>query len=396
MKKRLILLVAMFAIVVSGNAADRGIKFFKGTYAEALELAKKEKKQIFIDFFTEWCGPCLNMAETIFILPEVAEVYNGQFICLKIDAEKGEGIELAKKFKVASYPTYIFVNPKTGEMTHRSGGNKPAEDFIYDTKGALNPKLSGFYMDEKYAKGGFDRVFLVDYIKMKKASGARDQAEKLFDELIKMGAKLTEKETWDLYTACVNGYDNPYLKEVSDNYTKFVDLYGKKEVDNKLASATAYAPIEFMTTLCDFDGKEFNLKMRQFSTNVRANQYENAAKIMEEMLTNKNLDQQKIIDQLAFTARISPNYNADETPYEWIVKQVEYLRYIAYNKYNRDDARVHYEYAVGLEYLIARSIKEGKPFPSYLLETPKFGKEIYDTRPANLKPKPGSGNKRKK
>lgn len=72
----------------------------------------------------------LNMALTVFPLPEVGEVYNKNFVCLKIDAEKGEGRELAKKYGIHSYPSYIFVNPKTETLIHRSGGNKPAADFI--------------------------------------------------------------------------------------------------------------------------------------------------------------------------------------------------------------------------------------------------------------------------
>lgn len=73
---------------------------------------KKEKKPIFIDFYTQWCGPCLNMAENIFTLGSVGNFYNDHFVCLKIDAETGEGVELAKKYEVASFPTFVFVNPK--------------------------------------------------------------------------------------------------------------------------------------------------------------------------------------------------------------------------------------------------------------------------------------------
>lgn len=248
-------------------------------------------------------------------------------------------------------------------------------------------------MDAKYKEGNFDRAFLIDYIKLKKSSGARDQASVLFDELIKMGAKVTEREIWDLFVQCVNGYDNPYIKNISDNYAHFIELYGKKEIDAKLESATAYAPAEFMGTLCDFEGKEYNMTMREFSKLTQSKNYSKAAALMNEILTNNKFDKEKVINQLSFSARINPTYNADETPYEWIVQQVEYLRYIAYNKYNRDDARVHYEYAVGLEYLVKRSIAEGKPFPQHLLDTPKYGKNVYDTRPANLKPKPGSRKK---
>ncbi len=152
--KRALFIVLLTAILLPARAQESGIRFFHGTWDEAVALAKKEKKKIFIDFFTEWCGPCLNMALTVFPLPEVGEAYNKHFVCLKIDAEKGEGKELAKKYGVHSYPSYIFVEPKTGDMIHRSGGNKPAADFIADIKGALNPKLSSIYLAEKY-KGGF-------------------------------------------------------------------------------------------------------------------------------------------------------------------------------------------------------------------------------------------------
>ena len=389
MRKRIILIAAIFVIALSATSqASSGIKFFKGTFAEAVAKAKKEKKQIFIDFYTEWCGPCLTMAENIFILPEVGEVYNNDFINLKIDAEKGEGKELAKKYGVRSFPTYIFINPKTQEISHRSGGNKPKEDFIADTKGALNKKLSSIYLNEKYKKGGFDREFLVSYIQFKKSSGARSEAEKLFNELIATGAKLTEPETWGLFNDCISGYDNPYLMEVSNNYEKFVSIFGKKAVDAKLKALTAYCPYEMYDKLCDFEGKELNKALREFSISNQAKDYTKSAELMDKILANDNFDKEEVIHSLTFSARISPRYTTDETPYEWIVKQVEYLRYIAYNTYNRDDAMIHFNYATGLEYLIARSIREGKEFPKHLLEAPQFGKSIYDTRPAKLKQKP--------
>ena len=95
-------------LVLGGNAQNHGIDFFHGTWAEGMAKAKQENKKVFIDFFTEWCGPCLNMALKVFTLPEVGYEYNKNFVCMKIDAEKGEGIELAKRYGVHSYPSYIF------------------------------------------------------------------------------------------------------------------------------------------------------------------------------------------------------------------------------------------------------------------------------------------------
>lgn len=386
--KKLILIISIFAISFTANSADRGIKFFKGTYAEAIAQAKKEKKQIFIDFFTEWCGPCLTMAETIFVLPEVAEVYNSKFINLKIDAEKGEGIELAKKFGVRSYPSYIFVNPATGEMSHRSGGNKPAEDFIADTKGALNPKLSSIYLDAKFKKGGYDRAFLISYIEFKKSSGARGDILPLFDELIKMGSTLEQKDTWQIFYDCVSDLDSPYFMELSNNYAKYCAIHGKEAVDSKLRKMTRYASKETFEKVCDFEGKEENMVLNSFSKMVQNKEYDKAGELMDKILTEGKYTKKEVFNTLSFAARINTRFGADETPYEWLTKQMEYLRYIAYNNDDRDDVMIHYYYASGMEYFIQRTLKEGRTFPESLLKQPALGKDVYDTRPAKLKQKP--------
>ena len=39
-------------------------------------------------------------------------------ILFQIDCEKGEGVELAKKYKVSGYPTFMMVD-STGEITDR-------------------------------------------------------------------------------------------------------------------------------------------------------------------------------------------------------------------------------------------------------------------------------------
>lgn len=218
--RKLIFSLFFIAILLPATAQESGIRFYHGSWDEAVALAKKEKKKIFIDFFTEWCGPCLNMVLTVFPLPQVGEVYNKNFVCLKIDAEKGEGRELAKKYGIHSYPSYIFVNPKTQELIHRSGGNKPAADFIADAEGALNPKLSSVYLTEKYKSGKYDSDFLIDYIRRQKVSGNRN-VQKDFDKLIEMGGKLTDPKIWDLYVECIGGYNNPYVQEVSDRYDEF-------------------------------------------------------------------------------------------------------------------------------------------------------------------------------
>ena len=386
--KKILYTLLFFLLVVPASAQECGIKFFHGTYDEAISLAKKENKLIFIDFYTEWCGPCLNMALTVFTLPQVGDVYNKNFICLKIDAEKGEGRELAKRFKVRSYPTYIFVNPKTDELIHRSGSNKSVKDFLGDVEGALVHKKSSIYLNKVYNSGKFDMNFLEDYIMYKKRSGGRNEVNKLFDDLINMGAKLSDRKVWDIYVECVNGYKNKYVKQISDNYSKFVKLYGKDEVDNKLASASAYAPIDFQNDLCDYKGKYYNIKMKNLSYLFRNKSFQEASKEMDNLFIDPKIDQKEFLRYLTFHIRINPSYDGADLTFDVLAQKVKYLRYIAYNEYNRDDAMVHYRYAVALEYLIQRAYSEGKSIPSFIYDTPLLGKREYSMRHPLLKPKP--------
>ncbi|RZM28543.1 MAG: DUF255 domain-containing protein [Pedobacter sp.] len=114
----------------------RSIAFKKDKWADLLALAKKEGKLIFLDAQTEWCRPCRMMERDVFTLDTVADFYNANYINASIDMEKGEGPALNKKYKVTSYPTYLFINGD-GEVVHTAGGYTDPAPFIAIGKEAL-------------------------------------------------------------------------------------------------------------------------------------------------------------------------------------------------------------------------------------------------------------------
>lgn len=383
--KRILFILALVVCTLQVQAS--GIEFFHGTWAEGVAKAKAENKKIFVDFFTEWCGPCLNMALTVFPQPEVGEVYNKNFVCMKIDAEKGEGVDLARKYGVRSYPSYIFVDPATEEMIHRSGGNKPMKDFINDTKGALDPKLSSIYLQKKYQSGDYDAAFLRDYIRGAKYSGSRNTAGD-FAKLLEIGGPLTDRENWDVFVECVRGFDNPYIKEISDNYSQFCTLFGREAVDAKLRDALSYAPEDVTAGMCDFEGKDYLIKIARMSNLFRGDDQTKAWDYVDQLLADPTVDQKDLVDRLRFYTRVEPTYRDNKLTFDQLLRKVGYTRYVAYNTYDRDEALPHYYYAVALEYLMQRAAQEGRQIPESFFAAPKYGKTEYSMRHPLLKPKP--------
>lgn len=386
------------AILLPALGQESGISFFHGNWNEAIALARKENKKIFIDFYTVWCGPCLHMTREIMPLPEVGEVYNKYFVCLKIDAEKGEGPMLAQKYDVHAYPTFLFVNPENQEVLHRSAGPREAADFIADANGALDSRFSSVYLDEKYQNGNYDIAFLKDYIRSNKASGNRYKVRKAFDELLTMGGKLTDPDIWQLYVECINPnlmsptveqskYKIPYMKEISDNYQQFVELFGKQAVDTRLTDGTRYTSVHLIEQLCDFEGKEFNLKISRMIQIFREKGFDEAWDAVDRLIADTTLDQAEFIKILSSYAYISPGVD-HELSFEQLTRKIRYTRYVAYNMYDRENVWSHYTYAMALEYLIRRSLEEKKPLPVDLLQTPRYGRKEYNLQSPQLAPKP--------
>lgn len=126
-KAAIILLVIIFALNIKANAEE--INFEKGTFKEVLAKAKSQKKILMIDFYTDWCKWCVELDKKVYTDKDVAEFANKKQINWKIDAEKGEGIELAKKYAVNGFPTIVFVDGN-GEEVDRIVGYIPAKDFL--------------------------------------------------------------------------------------------------------------------------------------------------------------------------------------------------------------------------------------------------------------------------
>lgn len=163
--KNLSLLLCFLCVSFAGMA--QGIKFENGTWEDVLAKAKSENKVIFVDVFTQWCGPCKMMSKNVFTQEKVGEYYNANFINYKIDAESATGKEFVKKHPVAAYPTYFFLNGND-EVVMQSGGAQEVDMFLQTGKTALVYAKYGTFekMEQLVAQGSKDKNLLKDYYEM--------------------------------------------------------------------------------------------------------------------------------------------------------------------------------------------------------------------------------------
>ncbi len=124
--KKTILFIALFFI---SSIAYSQIDFKKGSVADILAMAKAEKKLVMVDVMTDWCKWCIELDNKVYAKKDISDFANANLINYKIDAEKGEGIEFAKKYKIQGFPSILFLDGDGNEVD-RVYGYVPAKDFM--------------------------------------------------------------------------------------------------------------------------------------------------------------------------------------------------------------------------------------------------------------------------
>ena len=118
----------MFVLLALSLLVD-GDVFVKGSsLQDALARAGREDKLVVVDVYTDLCGPCKLMDRTTFRDDAVARMLRDDFVSIKINAEVGEGVEIAKKYKVFGYPCLLILDEK-GKIVEKFLGFMDAKDM---------------------------------------------------------------------------------------------------------------------------------------------------------------------------------------------------------------------------------------------------------------------------
>ena len=151
---KLRLLVLQFLITTAMVVAEVPQTAFQSLRFEAaLKRAELERKIVFADFYTTWCGPCKKLDQETWKDPAVISLLREKTIALRIDAEKEP--ELASRFKVNAYPTLALIRPD-GTLIDSLVGYRDAPTFSKEFAAILAGKTQFALAREALEKAGAD------------------------------------------------------------------------------------------------------------------------------------------------------------------------------------------------------------------------------------------------
>ncbi len=226
--------IILFSIIALAIKAE-GIEFFHGTWDEAKDKAIAENKVIFVDAYTAWCGPCKRMAKNVFPQKAVGEFYNENFICLKLDMEKGEGPKFAREYGVRSYPTLLYIDG-AGEVVHRAVGGKQPADFIKLGEMVVRKVDKSLDLEKEYEAGKRDPDFIYKYVKALNKAGK--PSLKISNDYLKTQKDLTTDFNTKFIFEAVTQADSRIFDLMIDQKAKIIKMYGQEKFDKKLVDVT--------------------------------------------------------------------------------------------------------------------------------------------------------------
>ncbi|MFM2307104.1 MAG: hypothetical protein RLZZ367_1773 [Bacteroidota bacterium] len=229
-------LLAAALLFVSLATQAQTIAFINNDWNKARAEAKQKNKYLIVDAYTDWCSWCKVMDRETFPDKEVVEFVSKNFVALKLEMEHNYGINVAMKYHVTGFPSFLILTPE-GKLVKKLSGYMPPQDFLGALKTALDPQqtppLPGIsttvdlpfpsFYKKSFGAGGAKRVYPADTTVVNYLKNQKDlYSEVNYNVMVQFPKQLTT----DL------------LMQLLKNKNKYEQLFGKGEIDN-VVSTTA-------------------------------------------------------------------------------------------------------------------------------------------------------------
>jgi thioredoxin-related protein len=213
-------------LFLSVNYTNAQTSFNDYNWKELLKKAETEQKLIFIDAYTDWCGWCKVMDKNTFSDSAVGQLMNTQFVNTKLEMEKSKlGIQLAMKYSINSYPSFLILNQK-GQLIYTIVGYRDAEHFIPELNAALDK-------NNHLNQPGYSIGLNVDYPDFYKNVFISSKKKKFPDSLTVANYlnknDITKEASWQVAKRFYFQITLAKAKEIAQDKEQIIAQFGKEE-----------------------------------------------------------------------------------------------------------------------------------------------------------------------
>lgn len=121
--------VAIVGFLTLGASAFAAVNW-EQNYDAGLERAKKDKKVVMVNVYTDWCGWCKKLDKDTYSDKDVADKLAKDFVAVKLNPEKSpQGAKLARQFGTTGFPHVVFLNAD-GNKVFEINGYLPPQQFL--------------------------------------------------------------------------------------------------------------------------------------------------------------------------------------------------------------------------------------------------------------------------
>lgn len=140
MKKIIFIILIAFSIQLNAQETP-SINWM--TIEEAQEAMKTQKKKIFIDLYTDWCGWCKKMDASTFKDPNVVQFMNQYYYAVKFNAEQKDSV---------NFNNFDFynLNPGGKRGTHLFAYSLLDGEMSYPSYALLDENMSRIHVIAGY------------------------------------------------------------------------------------------------------------------------------------------------------------------------------------------------------------------------------------------------------
>lgn len=222
-------LIIWFASVQFIWSQQKSISFYND-FEHALNLAKSQNKNLFVNVYTSWSVPQKQMDAQVYNDPEVIEFISKRFVAVKLDADKA-GRRFIGVHDIYAFPTFLFFD-HDGEEMHRIIGYADEKRLLRSADISFrNPKKQLDQFKSDYRKNKNDPIFLRDYVAFAEEIENFELADKISNQYAKNYRKVRKVDWMDFVMRYVYKEDSKLFDLLKGYKDDFNMLYGEEEVN---------------------------------------------------------------------------------------------------------------------------------------------------------------------